>query len=417
MNWSTFRGLQSLQRIQLQSNNIRALQDGIFHVMRMIETIKLDHNSITSLNRQGLFNLTKLQHLSLSNNSITSIEPDTWEFTQSLITLDLSMNNISELQPQHLDCLKRLKKLNLADNNIEYLHENTFHCVQNLEDLVLRRNLLSTIIEDSGTQPPFKVLQKLKKLDLYGNGLKQITVNSLAGLYNLEWLNVDGNDIAAIQSKSFEHMTRLQKLILRSSNLICDCELLWFRTWLMQYYNTVDKNPFQLVCGFPKIVSSATITSLEPEAFVCGMLNEEQFLIVAGSNIVAFLIFLGEATPRPTLVEEPSNQLTVKGANISLECLASTPAGMELHSGEINQIFWKHNNRKLQEHSMKSSRSSGIVTETYIFHDNSTNLTFTRGNLMLYNVNYNSAGKYQCVISNRFGTSYSERFKLSIGSK
>lgn len=272
MNWSTFRGLQSLQKLQLQSNNIRTLQDGIFHVMRQIETIELDHNSITSLNRQGLFNLTKLHHLSLSNNSIASIEPDTWEFTQSLVTLDLSSNNISELQPQHFDCLQRLRQLNLADNSIQYLHENTFDCVKNLEDLNLRHNLLSAVIEDSGIQPPFKTLRKLKKLDLFGNSLKHINARTLAGLNNLEWLNMGGNDIATIQSGAFDHMTHLQKLFLRSSNLICNCDLLWFREWLIQYYQKVDRNLLhsQLKCGFPDTVKSAAIRSLEPQSFNCG---------------------------------------------------------------------------------------------------------------------------------------------------
>lgn len=265
----------------MQSNNIRTLQDGVFHVMRQIETIELDHNRITSLNRQGLFNLTKLHHLSLSNNSIASIEPDTWEFTQSLVTLDLSSNNITELQPQHFDCLQRLRQLNLAENNIQYLHENTFDCVKNLEDLSLRHNLLSAIIEDLGVQPPFKALRKLKKLDLFGNGLKQINTRTLAGLNNLEWLNLGGNDIATIQSGSFGHMVHLQKLSLRSSNLICNCELLWFREWLIQYYQKIEKNPgdSQLVCGFPATVQYVAIRDLDPESMVCG-----KYLIISASK-------------------------------------------------------------------------------------------------------------------------------------
>lgn len=273
ISWSTFRGLQSLQKLQLQSNNIHSLQDGIFHVMRMIEIIELDHNNIKSLNRQGFFNLTMLHYLSLSNNSITNIEPDTWEFTQSLITLDLSANNISELQPQHLDCLQRLRHLFLADNHIEYLHEKTFDCVKNLEELGLQRNLLSAIIEDSSAQSPFKVLHKLKKLDLFGNGLKEITVKLLAGLNNLEWLNIGGNDIATVQTGSFEHMTYLQKLILNSSSLICDCDMLGFRQWLIHYYHKIDKNPHlpQLTCGFPKAVFSAELLNLDQNSFVCGM--------------------------------------------------------------------------------------------------------------------------------------------------
>lgn len=116
-------------------------------------------------------------------------------------------------------------------------------------------------------------------------------------------------------------------------------------------------------------------------------------------------------------MQEPDNQLTVKGANISLECLASTPLSIDFYSKEEMQITWRHNNRKVQERLPTSSSLTGAYIETRIFHDNATNLTFARGHLLLYNVNYSSAGKYQCVVSNRFGTTYSERSKVSIGSE
>lgn len=116
-------------------------------------------------------------------------------------------------------------------------------------------------------------------------------------------------------------------------------------------------------------------------------------------------------------MQEPDNQLAVKGANISLECLASTPLNIDFYPKEEIQISWRHNNRRVHELLPTSSSSTGAFTDTQIFYDNTTNLTFARGNLLLYNVNYHSAGKYQCVVSNRFGTTYSERSKVSIGSK
>lgn len=117
-------------------------------------------------------------------------------------------------------------------------------------------------------------------------------------------------------------------------------------------------------------------------------------------------------------MQEPENQLTVKGANISLKCLASTPLNVDLHSTDDEiQISWTHNNRRVYEMLPSSSSSTGAFIETQIFHDKPTNLTFARGHLLLYNVNYSSAGKYQCVVSNRFGTTYSERSKVSIGSE
>ncbi|XP_073845261.1 leucine-rich repeats and immunoglobulin-like domains protein lambik [Musca autumnalis] len=403
INWSTFRGLTSLQKLFLKSNNIQTLQDGVFHVMQAIETIELDHNGISSLSRQGLFNLTKLHHLSLSNNSISRIEVDTWEFTQSLISLDLSHNNISEFKPQHLDCLQRLKYLNLAQNKIQYLMESTFDCVKNLEDLNLRRNKLSWIIEDPGAGPPFKSLRKLKKLDLYGNNLKQINSKSLSGLSSVESLNLGGNALASIQPGAFDHMTRLQKLTFKSLNFICDCEILGFKRWLTKHLQaTGQQSPTQspqAVCGYPEHLLDRELLSLQHNELVCG------------------------ETPKPKLSHEPSNQLAVKGANITMECRATSPRAASFSATDELKIKWRHDNRNIKEKDRGSiivgstllGGPSYATTETQIYNDPSSNHTTIIGYLRLFNVSYELAGKYQCVVSNAFGTTYSQKFKISIG--
>ncbi|XP_061399925.1 leucine-rich repeats and immunoglobulin-like domains protein 3 [Musca vetustissima] len=402
INWSTFRGLTSLQKLFLKSNNIRILQDGVFHVMQSIETIELDHNGISSLSRQGLFNLTKLRYLSLSNNSISRIEVDTWEFTQSLTSLDLSHNNISDFKPQHLDCLQRLKYLNLAHNKIHYLMENTFDCVKNLEDLNLRRNRLSWIIEDPGAGPPFKSLRKLKKLDLYGNNLKQINSKSLSGLSSLESLNLGGNALASIQTSAFDHLSHLQKLTFKSLNFICDCEILGFKRWLTKHLLSTGQqspvHPSQAVCGYPEHLLDRELLSLQQNELIC------------------------DETPKPKLSHEPSNQLAVKGANITMECRATSPRAASISATDELKIKWRHDNRNIKEKDRSStfvsssqSGSSYATTDTQIYNDPSNNHTTIIGYLRLFNVSYELAGKYQCVVSNAFGTTYSQKFKISIG--
>ncbi|EDW31947.1 GL10699 [Drosophila persimilis] len=390
INWSTFRGLLSLQRLQLKSNQIRSLQDGVFYVMRNIESIELDHNQISSLSRQGLFNLTKLHHLSLSNNSISRIELDTWEFTQSLESLDLSHNSISEFKPQHLDCLQRLKQLNLAHNKLQYLQENTFDCVKNLEELNLRRNRLSWIIEDQSAVAPFKALRKLRRLDLHGNNLKQISGKALSGLNNLELLNLGSNALASIQPNAFEHMLRLQKLIFKSLNFICDCELIWFRQWLQSHFAMQAPQLLaNVVCGYPEHLLDRQLLTLTNSELICA------------------------DSPKPKLKQEPDNMLAVKGANITLECIASSPTAASLAAADELKIKWRHDNQHIQERP--GALHDGASTETQIHHDQSTNQTSIYGYLRLTNVTYESAGRFQCVVSNAFGTTYAQKFKISIG--
>ncbi|XP_068146174.1 leucine-rich repeats and immunoglobulin-like domains protein 3 [Drosophila tropicalis] len=391
INWSTFRGLLSLQKLQLKANKIRALQDGVFHVMRNIESIELDHNDISSLSRQGFFNLTKLHYLSLSNNSISRIDLDTWEFTQSLESLDLSHNAISEFKSGHLECQQRLKSLNLAHNKLQYLPDNTFDCAKNLEELNLRRNRLAWIIEDQTAIAPFKSLRKLRRLDLHGNNLKQISSKALSGLSSLELLNLGQNALASIQPHAFEHMIRLQKLIFKSLNFICDCELIWFRQWLQTRFAEQSQQMLaNVVCGYPEHLLDRPLFSLNNAELKCA------------------------ESPKPKVIEEPSNMLAVKGANLTLECIATSPAAASLAATDELKIKWRHDNQHVQERPLGVGHD-GATTETKIHHDQSTNQTTIYGYLRLTNVTYESAGRYQCVVSNAFGTTYAQKFKISIG--
>ncbi|XP_017078566.1 leucine-rich repeats and immunoglobulin-like domains protein 3 [Drosophila eugracilis] len=386
INWSTFRGLESMKNLQLKSNKIRALQDGVFYVMHNIETIDLAMNQISSLSRQGLFNLTKLRHLNLSYNAISRIEMDTWEFTQSLEVLDLSNNAINEFKPQHLDCLHRLKTLNLAHNKLQYLQENTFDCVKSLEELNLRRNRLSWIIEDQSAAAPFKALRKLRRLDLHGNNLKQISRKAMSGLNNLEILNLGSNALASIQVNAFEHMLQLNKLVFKSLNFICDCDLIWFQLWLK---NRFPQQADNAVCGYPEHFLDRHLNSLSSSELVC------------------------VDSPKPSVEQEPDNMLAVNGANITLECIASSPTAASLAAADELKIKWRHDNQHVQERP--GELHDGASTETQIRHDLSTNQTSIYGYLRLANVTYESAGRYQCVVSNAFGTAYAEKFKISIG--
>ncbi|KAH8336772.1 hypothetical protein KR059_002648 [Drosophila kikkawai] len=386
INWSTFRGLLSLKNLQLKSNKIRGLQDGVFHVMHSIEIIDLAMNQIGSLSRQGLFNLTKLRHLNLSMNAISRIELDTWEFTQSLEVLDLSHNAISEFKPQHLDCLHHLKTLNLAHNRLQYLQENSFDCVKNLEELNLRRNRLSWIIEDQSAAAPFKALRKLRRLDLHGNNLKQISSKSMSGLNNLETLNLGSNALASIQPNAFEHMMRLNKLVFKSLNFICDCDLIWFQQWLKSRF---PQQAEHVVCGYPEHLLDRHLKTLNGSELVC------------------------VDSPKPRLEQEPDNMLAVNGANITLECIASSPTAASLAAADELKIKWRHDNQHVLERP--AAQHDGARTETQIHHDPSTNQTSIYGYLRLTNVSYESAGRYQCVVSNAFGTTYAQKFKISIG--
>jgi len=112
--------------------------------------------------------------------------------------------------------------------------------------------------------------------------------------------------------------------------------------------------------------------------------------------------------------QEPDNMLAVNGANITLECIASSPTAASLAAADELKIKWRHDNQHVQERP--GELHDGASTETQIRHDLSTNQTSIYGYLRLTNVTFESAGRYQCVVSNAFGTTYAQKFKISIGS-
>lgn len=107
--------------------------------------------------------------------------------------------------------------------------------------------------------------------------------------------------------------------------------------------------------------------------------------------------------------------LAVNGANITLECIASSPAAASLAAADELKIKWRHDNQHVLERP--AALHDGSSTETKIHHDQGTNQTSIYGYLRLTNVSYESAGRYQCVVSNAFGTTYAQKFKISIGSR
>jgi len=111
--------------------------------------------------------------------------------------------------------------------------------------------------------------------------------------------------------------------------------------------------------------------------------------------------------------QEPDDMLAVNAANITLECIASSPTAASLAAADELKIKWRHDNQHVQE---RPAVHDGASTETQIRHDLSTNQTSIYGYLRLTNVTYESAGRYQCVVSNAFGTTYAQKFKISIGS-
>ncbi|XP_044133024.1 leucine-rich repeats and immunoglobulin-like domains protein 3 [Bufo gargarizans] len=365
-----FQGLDALKYLTIQRNGITRLMDGAFWGLSNMEVLLLDHNNLTEISRGWLYGLLMLQHLHLGQNAISRISPDAWEFCQKLSELDLTFNELTRLEESSFMGLSLLGRLFIGNNQISNIADGAFHGLSSLNTLDLKNNEISWTIEDMNGA--FSGLDKLKKLMLQGNRIGSITKKAFSWLEALEYLDLSNNAIMSMQSNAFSQMKRLQQLHLNTSSLLCDCQLKWLPQWLTE--NKLQKF-VNANCAHPQSLKGKSIFSVSADGFVC------------------------DDFPKPQITVQPETQSALKGSNVTFICSAASSSDSPM------TFSWKKDNEILHDAEMESyahQRVQGgdVMAYTTI--------------LRLRNVEFISEGKYQCVISNHFGTTYSVKARLTV---
>ncbi|XP_034948545.1 leucine-rich repeats and immunoglobulin-like domains protein 3 [Chelonus insularis] len=364
----SFTNLTNLQQLRLKRNKINTLEDGAFWPLKRLVLLQLDYNELTVVKKGGLFGLDHLRKLSLSHNRISKIESQAWELCKEIQELDLSNNRLTHIDQGSFEFLMKLEILRLDHNKISLISEGAFNSVPNLRILDLSFNKISYMIEDI-TTGAFNSLSKLQKLRLASNQIISINRNAFGGLEHLEELDLQGNNITSIQENAFSSMPTLSRLKMNTEALVCDCGLQWLSVWL----RTNRHNDAKVRCGYPHWLKGMPLTQLRNANFTC-----DEF-------------------PKPRIIEEPNNQMSIKGENVTLTCRATSSADTPLN------FVWKHENLELREAEIETNI---IPSEHGITEASST--------LYLVNISHTDAGKYQCMVSNTFGTAYSSKAKISV---
>ncbi|XP_069760261.1 leucine-rich repeats and immunoglobulin-like domains protein 3 isoform X1 [Narcine bancroftii] len=365
-----FQGLSALKSLRLQRNGISQLMDGAFWGLSNIEILQLDFNNLTEVTKGWLYGLLLLQQLNLSQNAISKINPDAWEFCQKLSELDVSFNELTRLEDSSFVGLSLLGQLYIGNNQVSYIADGAFGGLSSLHNLDLKNNEISWTIEDMNGA--FSELSKLRKLGLQGNRIRSITRKAFSGLDALEHLDLSNNAIMSVQSNTFSQMKKLHELYLNTSSLLCDCQLKWLHQWAIDH----GFQPFiNASCAHPQWLKGKSIFATKPEDFVC------------------------DDFPKPEIIEQPETQAAVKDSNVTFICSAASSSDSPM------TFAWKKDNEVLHDAEIENYahlRSEGGEVMEY------TTI------LCLRHVNFSSEGKYQCVISNHFGSSYSNKAKLTV---
>uniref|UniRef100_A0A8C9W9E8 Leucine rich repeats and immunoglobulin like domains 1 n=1 Tax=Scleropages formosus TaxID=113540 RepID=A0A8C9W9E8_SCLFO len=373
----TFQGLGTLEVLKLQRNNISKLTDGAFWGLAKMKALHLDYNSLTEVNSGSLYGLSSLLQLFLSNNSISHIKPDGWRFCPGLRELNLSYNNLTRLEEGSLAVLGDLQTLRLGHNSINHIVEGAFrglrahsvycfHC-PNRE---LDHNDISGTIED--TNGAFAGLESLNKLTLFGNKIKSVAKKAFSGLEALEHLNLGENAIRSIQIEAFVKMKSLRDL----DDDVRLCEHLCFWRW----------RPTQPLFSVVQHLFLITV--------VC--------MCRGGASTASSMGPLGSPTddlPKPQITVQPETTVAVLGKDVRLSCTAASSSSSPM------TFAWRKDQELLREAEVENfahvrARDGDVMEYTTILH--------------LRHVTFAHEGRYQCIITNHFGSSYSSKARLTV---
>uniref|UniRef100_A0A8C7YW52 Leucine-rich repeats and immunoglobulin-like domains 2 n=1 Tax=Oryzias sinensis TaxID=183150 RepID=A0A8C7YW52_9TELE len=347
--------LPQLQVLEMKRNRIKFVDSLTFKGMDSLRSLKMQRNGISKLMDGAFFGLTNIEELELEHNNLTEIDKGWLYGLRMLRVLQISHNAVGVIRPDAWEFCQKLELLDLSSNHLTRLEETAFIGLGLLESLYLGENAISHLGEGV-----FSGLTNLRTLDIHNNEISWAIEDSI-GLF-------DG-------MKKLSNLQLLDLMflfffsVLNTSSLLCDCHMQWLGPWL-------SESPFlqsvSAVCAHPADLFGRNVLSIRPEEFVC------------------------DDFPKPQIKTHPETSVVLRGSNVTLRCIASSSSDSPMTTA------WRKDGEVLYEAEVQNYAryQEGELIYTTVLH--------------LLNVNFTDEGRYQCVVSNHFGSNYSNRAKLTV---
>ncbi|XP_012880097.1 PREDICTED: leucine-rich repeats and immunoglobulin-like domains protein 2 [Dipodomys ordii] len=363
---SSFPRMQ-LKYLNLSNNRITTLEAGCFdNLSSSLLVVKLNRNRISMIPPK-IFKLPHLQFLELKRNRIKIVEGLTFQGLDSLRSLKMQRNGISKLKDGAFFGLNNMEELELEHNNLTGVNKGWLYGLRMLQQLYVSQNAIERISPDA-----WEFCQRLSELDLSYNQLARLEESAFVGLSLLERLNLGDNRVTHIADGAFRFLSNLQTLVLNTSSLLCDCHLKWLLPWLVDnnFHHSVNVR-----CAHPEWLSGQNILKVDLKDFVC-----DDFL-------------------KPQIRTHPETTVALRGVNVTLTCAAVSSSDSPM------SVMWRKDGEILcdadVENFVRYQQQAGEALEyTSVLH--------------LLGVNFTEEGRYQCIVTNHFGSNYSQKAKLTI---
>ncbi|KAL1277751.1 hypothetical protein QQF64_024424 [Cirrhinus molitorella] len=155
-----FRGLSRLVQLDLTSNNIDILYQGMLN----IQLLRLSHNSLNNLATEAFAGLLALTHLNLDHNELQYFPTKTMTRLVELTHLDMSFNPMTYLVEESVS-MPKLTHLSLKHMALQDLSESALFLSPHISHVDLSYNQLPYI-------QALKMSSQLTSLNLTGNPIR-----------------------------------------------------------------------------------------------------------------------------------------------------------------------------------------------------------------------------------------------------
>ena len=366
-----FSGLNRLNVLKLDGNELVTLPESIFSDLDGLVTLDLSRNQLVTLPGNMFEDHRRLVTLDLSHNQLETLAGNVFEDTQSLVTLDLSHNQLEtlprgvfssvsfgldslrtlDLSNNRLTELPRLslfvlETLDLSNNQLETLPDNLI--IDNAIPANIRVTLKTLDLSNNRlTELPRLSLSVLKTLDLSSNQLTVLDANVFSSLDRLEVLKLDDNELSTLPADVFSGLGNLQSLNVSNNP---GAPFVFARPRL----EPTGTSPGPGVVEVKLVVDEALPTTMTASLSVDdGTLSVTEVVIPEGSNESAVFTVTQDAGAPMTLrastgvltdyvgVETASSELVldVVGPSVSGVEIVSVPASGDAYRAAAGEVI------------------------------------------------------------------------------
>ncbi|XP_004534456.1 insulin-like growth factor-binding protein complex acid labile subunit [Ceratitis capitata] len=292
--------------------------------------------NISTLPNAYFTRFTTLAALEVRESGLSKIEDNALSGLDRLQWLSLPWNYITSVKPWCQTSLKALHTLDLEGNAVKALTVESFVRFPNLQYLSLASNMLERIDDAI-----FIHLPHLKHLNLANNRLSVIDASYFRGMQHLAHLSLQNNAIERISADSFASNTHLRSLLL-NGNKLQDLDFLSSRALPRLLHLNVSHNQIETATVFGSGAGEGGEWALIDLDLSWNRLGEIKVETLSGLSGILYLN-LSANTIRLVAASCLDNLINLETIDLSANNLTRLPAGLFATTTQLQRVNLSRN--------------------------------------------------------------------------